>query len=221
MTRSRSVVLSIVLCTLGALLSVPPVHAQNCSFSDTLQTNPETLAENEPVQGTPAADLLLVEFFDPNCPHCQKFKPVMEEVMSTYGDRVRYYKQPVPLWQFSRPQIRAILLAKEKGKYYEMIDAQLTSPNAGQGGLSTDQIVALAEQIGIDPSWMRSQMEANAKQSAVNRLPYEARRAGVDSTPTLAIGRKVVGNRSATCIGQLIEQELGTATETPSSSEGR
>lgn len=208
----RSALVTFVgLLVVAAVVHVPFAEAQRCSYSGTLGTNPETLADSEPVKGNPDAELLLVEFFDPNCPHCQHFKPVMDEVISTYGDRVRYYKQPVPLWQFSRPQIQAILLAKERGKYYEMIDAQLTSPKADKNGMTTDQIVTLADEIGIDPDWMRSKLGSDAKQAAVNRLPYEARNAGVDSTPTLAIGKKVVGNRSAGCIGRLIEQELASA----------
>jgi len=205
-----------LLAIVAGLLSAGPALAQSCGFNGQLQMNPDQLAESEPVQGNVDADLLLVEFFDPNCPHCQDFKPVMDQVMEQYGDRVRYYKQPVPLWQFSRPQIRAILLAKQQGKYYDMIDAQLTSPNAGRGGMTTDQLVSLAEGIGMDPDWMREKLNSGDMQAAVNRLPYEARKAGVQSTPTLAIGRKIVGNRSAACIGQLIERELSASAEAAS-----
>lgn len=222
MTVFRSVLYSLLLLSLGTFLSVPSVHAQQCAFNGTLDVSANQLVtDSDPVQGASDADVLLVEFFDPNCPHCQDFKPVMDQVMETYGDRVRYYKQPVPLWQFSREQIRAMLIAKEKGKYYEMVDAQLESPYAGKGGLTTDQIVALAEDIGLDPDWMREQLASDAKQSSVNRLPYEARKAGIESTPTLAIGDKIVGNRSADCIGQLVEQELESSTETSASSGGQ
>lgn len=196
-----------VFLALSASLDVGEAPAQACSFEGQLQMNPETLVDGEPVRGTPDADLLVVEFFDPNCPHCQRFHPVTKQVLNQYGDQIRFYMQPVPLWQFSTEQMQAMFLAKEKGKYYEMIDAQLTSPNAGKGGMATDQIVAVADEIGIDPGWMRKQLAAGSKQSAVNRLPYEARKAGIESTPTLAIGKKIVGNRSAACIGQLIEQE--------------
>ncbi|WP_158705003.1 DsbA family protein [Salinibacter altiplanensis] len=162
---------------------------------------------SEPVEGNPEAEVLLTEFFDPNCPHCQRFKPIMEEIMAEYKGQVRYYKQPVPLWQYSRPQIRALLIAKEKGKYYKLIDQQLENP-AEQGGLSREQILAQAKEAGIDRDWLAEQIAEGAKQEEVNRLPYEARQAGIESTPTLAIGTKIVGNRSAACIGQLIEQEL-------------
>ncbi|MFO8099152.1 MAG: thioredoxin domain-containing protein [Salinibacter sp.] len=207
-----------VLVVAAGLFSAGPALAQSCGFNGQLQMNPEQLAESEPVQGDAEADLVLVEFFDPNCPHCQDFLPVMDQVMEQYGDQVRYYKQPVPLWEFSRPQVRAILLAKQQGKYYDMIDAQLQSPHAGKGGMTTDQIVALSEEIGIDGDWMEEKLSSGARQEAVNRLPYEARKAGVQSTPTLAIGQKVVGNRSADCIGQLIEQELSASAEAASGS---
>ncbi|MFP4228889.1 MAG: DsbA family protein [Salinivenus sp.] len=202
----------------AGLFVAGPAVAQSCGFDGQLQMNPESLAESEPVQGDSEADLLLVEFFDPNCPHCQDFLPVMDQVMEEYGDQVRYYKQPVPLWEFSRPQVRAILLAKQEGKYYDMIDAQLQSPHAGKGGMTTEQLVSLAEEIGIDGDWMQEKLEDGDRQEAVNRLPYEARKAGVESTPTLAIGGKIAGNRSADCIGQLIEQELSASAEDASGS---
>jgi protein-disulfide isomerase len=203
----------VVAVLTGGALAAPRISVaqQACSFDGQLQTNPNKLAQSEPVQGNSDADLLVTEFFDPNCPHCQRLHPVMQEVLQTYGDKIRFYMQPLPGWGFSLPQIRAIILAKEKDKYYEMIDAQLTSRNAGKGGLTTEQIVELAEQIGIDPEWMRERLASSAKQSAVNRLAYEAQNAGVQRMPTLAIGRKaIMGHRSASCLGRLIEQELAT-----------
>jgi len=216
---NRSFLVVSLLLTLGLALTAVPVQAQTFSFSGTLDTDPETLAASEPVKGNSEADFLLVEFFDPNCPHCQRFHPVMNQVLSQHGDQIRFFMQPVPLWAFSRQQMQAIFLAKEKGKYYEMIDAQHTSPYAGKGGMTTGQIVALAEEIGIDPEWMRERLNSSAKRAAVNRLSYEARQAGIESTPTLAIGKKIISNRSAACIGQMIELELSTAESSSEKSD--
>lgn len=192
------------------LLGAPPVAAQSCSFDGQIQVDPEQLAEGGAVQGNPEADLLLVEFFDPNCPHCRRFHPVMKQVMEAHGDEVRLYKHPLPLGQFSINQIRGLLLAQQKGAYYEMVDAQLTSPHAGKDGMTIDQVVALAEDIGLDPTWMRTQLnDSSVMRAQVRRLMYNAQKAGIRSTPTLAVGRKaVVGPRSAECIGRLVEQEL-------------
>jgi len=215
----KKIFFSIPLLLAGILVVPATAQAQTCSFSGTLGMNPEQLAAEEPVQGNPDADLLVTEFFDPNCPHCQRFHPVMKQVLQQHGDQIRFFMQPVPLWDFSRQQMQAMFIAKEKGKYYEMIDAQLTSPNTGKGGMTTDQIVALAGDIGIDPGWMRSQLQSNAKQSAVNRLTYEARQSGIESTPTLAIGKNIVSNRSASCISQLIKRDLGKTENTSSDAE--
>lgn len=197
------------------LLVSGPAAAQSCSFDGQIQVNPEQLAEEGAVQGNPEADLLLVEFFDPNCPHCRRFHPVMKQVMEAHGDQIRLYKHPLPLGQFSINQIRGLLLAQQKGAYYEMVDAQLTSPHAGKDGMTIDQVVALAEDIGLDPDWMREQLnDSSVMRSQVQRLMYNAQKAGIRSTPTLAVGRKaVVGPRSADCIGRLVEQELKGQSE--------
>ena len=86
--------------------------------------------------------------------------------------------------------MQAIFLAKEKGKYYEMIDAQLTSPYAGKGGMTTGQIVALAEEIGIDPEWMRERLDSSAKRAAVNRLSYKADRPASEARPPWPSARR-------------------------------
>ena len=223
--RSRSVrrlSLSLLLGVGAALaLGAAPVAAQSCSFDGQIQVDPEQLAEGGAVQGNPDADLLLVEFFDPNCPHCRRFHPVMKQVMDAHGDEVRLYKHPLPLGQFSINQIRGLLLAQQKGAYYEMVDAQLTSPHAGKDGMTIDQVVALAEDIGLDPTWMRTQLnDSSVMRAQVRRLLYNAQKAGIRSTPTLAVGRKaIVGPRSAECIGRLVEQELKAGGE--EAAEGR
>jgi len=210
---------TLLLAALSALFATAPALAQSCSFDGQLQTDPETLANSGPVQGPPDAELLLIEFFDPNCPHCQRFHPVMQQVMETYGEQVRYYKKPLPLGDYSIDQIRAILIAQQRGKYYDMVEAQLESPHAGRGGMTRNQLVHLGEEIGLDPDWFRGQLADSSKmRMEVRRLTFEARKAGIQSIPTLAIGRKaVIGPRSAECINRLIEQKLGGEPEAPSS----
>lgn len=213
MTAVRSLFAACLLIMGGAALSASPVQAQECAFSGTLNTNPEKLATETTVQGNPDADLLMVEFFDPNCPHCQRFHPTIQSVMESYGDRVRLHMQPVPLWKFSLDQMRAMFIAKQKDKYNEMIHAQLTSPNAGKGGMTIDQLVAIAEDIGLDAEWFRTQFSnTSTMREEVRRLRHEARKSGISKTPTVTIGKKIVSNQSADCIGQLIEQARGEAS---------
>ena len=101
----QNVVLTTLFLVASVALLPSTAYAQACGFNGTLDMNPEQLAAGEPTQGNSDADLLVTEFFDPNCPHCQRFHPVMKKVLQAHGDQIRFFMQPVPLWAFSRQQM--------------------------------------------------------------------------------------------------------------------
>lgn len=207
-TRILTMLLSALLMG-GVVGTASPVVAQSqCSFSGQLKLRPDQIMlESDPVLGNPSADVILIEFFDPNCTPCQRFHPIMKKVMETYGDRIKYYMHPIPVWKYSLRQIEAILLSKEKGKYYEMIDQQLEHPQ--EKGLDVEDLVAMADSVGIDSEWMRRRIEENAVRKQVGRISYQAQRAGVKNTPTFSIGRRIISSsQSPSCIGRLIERTL-------------
>lgn len=165
------------------------------------------MLDSDPVQGNPSSEVLLIEFFDPNCEPCQRFNPILKKVMEKYGDQIQYYMHPIPVWQYSFRQIEALLLAKEKGKYYEMIDLQFE--NAKERGMNIEQLVALADSLNIDTEWMRSRLEMKRMRKEVGRLSYQAKKAGVKTTPTFAIGRKIISpSQPTSCIARLIDRTL-------------
>lgn len=208
-TSYRVLVSCLTALLVGGLVASSPAAAQSqCSFKGKLKISPRNImSDSDPVLGNPSADVLLIEFFDPNCHHCRRIHSVMKDVMKKYGDRVKFYMHPIPAWRYSIRQIEALLLAKEKGKYYEMIDQQLE--NQQKRGLSVDQIAAMADSIGIDPSWMRDRLKRQAVRKQVGRRSYQAQKAGVKNAPTLAIGRKIISSSQPTsCIGRLIERTL-------------
>lgn len=196
----------VVLFAVGP--STPALAQTSCSFAGELEVAPEAMMrDSDPVLGNSSADVLLIEFFDPNCSHCQRFHSVMKGVMEEYGDQVKYYKHPIPVWQYSVRQIEAMFLAREKGKYYEMIDQQMENPTDGE--MSVGSLARMADSIGIDPEWMRNQLNEHTMQKEVGRTSFMARQAGVENTPTLAIEGKIVSPKQPTsCIGRLIEQTL-------------
>jgi protein-disulfide isomerase len=218
---SRCAFSALALCFAALLLffDAPAARAQagpadapeSCQFASEkrLDLDSSTLVgSGDPVLGNPEADLTLVEFFDPNCAHCARFHPVMKEVMRKYGDRAKLYMHPFPLWKYSLPQIQAMLLAGEQGKYYDMIDAQMQT--LYRDGMSRARLGALADSLGMARAPFVQALREGRKAKAVLALHRQGRRAGVESTPTLAIGERVVApaSRTAGCIGQLIEEEL-------------
>lgn len=172
----------------------------------------ELVSFQDPMLGDPESNVTVVEFFDPNCSHCQSFHPVMKKVLAQYRDEIKFYAIPFPLWKYSVNQVEAMVLADQQGQFYEMVDIQLS-----QGitrGMSDDQLIALADSIDLDTEAFA---EALRSDKVRRRALYYAKRGrdiGVQSTPTVAInGRVVAGNsRTANCLGQLIEKELSEAS---------
>ena len=195
---------------LGGLTT--PAHAQQACQYDAdqqLAVDPGTFIQpGDPTLGNPQAEVTVVEFFDPNCPPCQRFHPIMEQVIDTYVDQVHFYRHPVPLWEYSLPQIEAMLLAARRGKYDEMIDLQME--NQQEGGLPPERLAAMAGELGLDEAAFARALETQQLRDEALQLLEQAQHAEVQKTPSVAIGQNVVASRSqsARCIGQLIERKL-------------
>ena len=54
-------------------------------------------AGNAPAKGPAAAPIQIVEFSDFQCPYCQRANPTVEQVLSTYGDRIHFVYRHFPL----------------------------------------------------------------------------------------------------------------------------
>lgn len=51
----------------------------------------------QPILGDPAAETVLVELFDYNCPHCRKLHHFLEQARQRYGEQLAIVPLPVPL----------------------------------------------------------------------------------------------------------------------------
>lgn len=200
----------------GQPLFSPVPGEQACRFDPekSLTTDlGELISEDDPFLGNPKAEVVVVEFFDPNCVHCQAFHPVMGDVLEAYGDRIRFYMKPFALWEYSFSQIKAMLIAARAGKYHEMIDQQLENP--GRPSLSDETLVDMAGRIGLDEEAFSKVLASDDLTSRVQFLRLQARNAGVRSTPTVVINRRdqVVASEARTfeCMSRFLDEELDAA----------
>src|SRR5690625_7802337 len=74
---------------------------------------------------------------------------IMEMVVEDHGDKAHFVYKPVALWEISVPQIEALYLADEQGKFDEMLTGQFERQR--QGGLSVTELQSIASDIGMDP----------------------------------------------------------------------
>jgi protein-disulfide isomerase/uncharacterized membrane protein len=180
----------------------------------------QLISFQDPARGASDADVTIVEYFDPNCPHCKTMHGVMKQAIDQYGDEARFVFKPMPLWGYSVPQIEALYAAAQEGKFFAMLDGQYARQQ--RGGLSEKQLRAIAREIGMNPDVLMSRVQQQAYRDRVRQEFQKAKDIGVDSTPTLIINGQFVSGRSRTveCIGAFIEAENRQVQTTASEGAG-
>lgn len=159
----------------------------------------------DPAFGPDDAPVTVIEFLDPNCPHCRTLHPVMQQVVGQHGDQVQLVYKPMPLWRFSLPQIEALFAAAEEDKFEEMLEAQFARQQ--DNGLSMGELRQIAEEIGMDPDALASQINEDTYQDEAMQQRQIAQQIGINSVPTVIINGHFVETRSRTpqCMSAMIE----------------
>jgi protein-disulfide isomerase len=193
--------------------------AEGCYYDAEKQpvADPASLVDfQDPSEGNADAPVTIVEYFDPNCPHCKTMHEVMKQAVERYGDEAQFVYKPMPLWGFSVPQIEALYAAAQEGKFIPMLEAQYARQQ--RGGLSMEQLKEIAREVDMNPDVLASRVEQNTYRSQVMQQRQRAIDIGVDSTPTVLINGRFVDGRSRTlrCIGAFIDAAHENATTTPS-----
>lgn len=156
--------------------------------------------------GANDAPIKLVEFYDYECPHCQAFKPQMEQVVSDKPAEVGVYFMMFPI-ESKHPEARsaaqAALAAGQQGKFKEMHD-KLFSPQAQHG---RDAVFGYARELGLDMARFEKAYDDASPQVTADLKQGED--AGVDATPTVFFNdRRYEGPMLARYIEMWIDEEL-------------
>ena len=167
-------------------------------------------------KGPSDADVTIVEYFDPNCPHCKTFHETMKTLVSEYQETVRFVFKPFPLRGSSLPEIQALYVAHQEGKFTEMLEAQYARQN--RSGISKRDLRDIASEIGMNPDVLLSQVEQGKYREHVLKQRKKALDIGVSSTPTVLVNGHFVQSRSAECMEMFIQRaKKGTLGSTASS----
>ncbi|GIV60257.1 vitamin K epoxide reductase family protein [Rhodocaloribacter litoris] len=164
----------------------------------------------DPYQGNLEAPVTVIEFFDPNCPHCKALHPVMKQVVEANRERARFYLIPFVVFPQSMLQTEALYVAAQEGKYFEMIDAQFAHQQ--QGGLDMNRLRTLAAGLGMDPDRFQARVERGMHLDQIRRIREELAAIGLRGVPAVMINGRVVdpAARSTTCLNHLIASAAGT-----------
>jgi Na+/H+ antiporter NhaA len=172
---------------------------------DILDLAEDVDTERDHVRGPDDAPVTLVEYGDFECPYCGQAESVIRELLSSFGDDLRYVWRHLPLNDV-HPNAQLAAEASEaaaaQGKFWEMYDALL----AHQGDLSPKAIDQLAKELGLDVERFWDELRRHEHAPRVAEDVASADASGVSGTPSFFInGRRHQGAYDVETLTQAVQ----------------
>jgi protein-disulfide isomerase len=140
-----------------------------------------------PVSGNVNGDVTVIEFFDYRCGYCKRVASAVTQLQKDEpGVRVVYKDFPI-LGEVSVFGARAALAAREQGKHQVFHEAMLASENE----LTQEEVLAIAQRVGLDVKKLESDLQAPEWQAAIDRNHALAKLLGISGTPGFVVGSEV------------------------------
>jgi len=179
------------------LISEPAQPVQNISVDD------------DPARGGVNAPVTIVEFTDFQCPACAAMHPVLEEVLKSYGDKVRFVVRDFPLNQheWARKAAEAANAANAQGKFFEYIAILFQHQKA----LDVPSLKKYASDLGLDRAKFDAALDRGTYAAEVKHDIEDGEMYGVGSTPTIFINGVQLQVLSADGLREAIDRAAKTA----------
>jgi protein-disulfide isomerase len=162
---------------------------------------------NSPAKGSANAPIELIEFSDFQCPFCLRADPTVQQVLKTYGDRIRfvYRHYPLPNHPNARPAAEAAACANEQGKFWPYHDRLFANPSK----LSDADLKQAAAELGLNTSQFNTCVDTHKLKPLVDADVRDGEQAGVNGTPAFFInGRAISGAQPYDVFKKIIDEEL-------------
>jgi protein-disulfide isomerase len=144
------------------------------------------VGERDHVQGRADAPVTLVEYGDFECPYCRQAYPIVKEVQSRVGARLRFVFRNFPLTEL-HPHAQHAAEAAEgagaQGAFWQMHDRIFER----QFALEDDNLIEYARDLGLDADRLAGELAAHTHKARVRDDFMSGVRSGVNGTPTFFI----------------------------------
>lgn len=166
---------------------------------------------DQPLKGNPQARVTIVEFTDFECPSCAHTHPVLEELLKSYGDKVKLVVRDFPLNQHVHAikAAEAAEAAREQGKYWEYISLMFHNQKA----LTVENLKEYATRLGLDRKLFDASLDSGKYLERVRRDMADGQRVGVNSTPTVFINGRRIKDKSLENLKAAVEEALKTVAK--------
>ncbi len=161
-----------------------------------------------PVVGNATAPVVLVEFFDYQCPHCKHFAPTLHALEDKYGSKIAVFYKNFPLEHFGEKSVRAAQAARaafNQGKFRDM-HQQLFEHN---DKLTDADLIGYAKGLGLDVQKFKDDLDQPSTKARIEADKKLGETLGVEATPTLYFnGHEYTDPKEVADIADWIDEEL-------------
>lgn len=170
-------------------------------------------ADDDPSRGVVTAQVIVVEFTDFQCPSCAAMHPVLEEVLKSYGTKVRLVVRDFPLAMHpnARKAAEAANAAHAQGKFFEYAALLFKRQNA----LDVPSLKKYASELGLDRARFDAALDSGTFAAEVRRDVVDGEMYGIDSTPTIFVNGVFLRSLTAEDLRAAIDRALNPTTVKP------
>jgi protein-disulfide isomerase len=135
-------------------------------------------------------DVIIVEYFDYNCPYCKKLVPTLNDLLAQDPKIGVVYKDWPILGAVSAYAAASALAAGWQGKYLVAHDALMNGPRLA----SNDQVDSILQSAGVNMDTLAKDRASHASEivALLKRNDQEAHALSLKGTPGLVVGRQLV-----------------------------
>ena len=162
--------------------------ARAVRFAMDLQQDPGT-----PVLGNPNGDVVVVEFFDYQCPFCKAAEPRLKQLVKEDGN-IKFVVKDFPiLGPVSLVASKAALAAALQDKYEVFHNALM----GHRGQLDVDRVFKIAADVGLDVERLKQDMDSTAVTDQLFENFNLARKLKISVIPGYIVDAKVLSGLSS------------------------
>jgi protein-disulfide isomerase len=183
------------------LISEPTLPVQSISVDD------------DPVRGDAKALVTIVEFTDFQCPSCAALQPILEEILKSYGNKVRLVVRDFPLARHenARKAAEAANAANAQGKFFEYTALLFKR----QDKLDLPSLKKYASELGLNRARFDLELDGGRYAAEVKHDMDDGEIYGIDSTPAVFVNGVALREMSAEALRALIDRGLAGANPAP------
>lgn len=149
------------------------------------------ISENDdaPSVGPVAAMITIIVFADFQCPYCRESQVVLKQILKAYPSEVRliFRNLPLDIHLEAASSARAAFCAGQQGLFWRYHDALYAADN-----LTSEALKKIGIQQGLNLPRFNDCVVSEASRAAVRRDITEAKRFGINSTPTFIVNGKLL-----------------------------